>query len=63
METLAWTLYFVTRKYLDYMQYYMMLLEQCEHIVAEDLAIVIWLGEDQILACLVTWLDFSFAFT
>ena len=40
-ETLAWTLHFVTRKYLDYMQYYMTLLEQCEHIVVKDLAIVI----------------------
>ena len=37
METLIWTLYFVTRKYSDYMQYYTMLLEQCEHIVAKDL--------------------------
>ena len=40
METLVWTLYFVTRKYLDYMQNYMIPLEQCEHIVAKELAIV-----------------------
>ena len=38
METLAWTLYFVTPKYSDYTQYYMMLLEQFDHIVAKDLA-------------------------
>ena len=34
MEILTWTVYFVTRKHLDYIQYYMMLLEQCEHILA-----------------------------
>ena len=33
-----WTLYFVTPKYSDYTQYYMMLLEQFDHIVAKDLA-------------------------
>ena len=38
METLAWTLYFVTPKYSDYTQYYMMLRELCEHIVVKDLA-------------------------
>ena len=38
METLVWTLYFVTPKYSDYTQYYMMLLELCEHIAAKDLA-------------------------
>ena len=31
-------LYFVTPKYSDYTQYYMMLLEQFDHIVAKDLA-------------------------
>ena len=41
MENLVWTLYFVTREYLDCMQDYMMLLEQCGHIVAKDLATVI----------------------
>ena len=41
METLAWTLYFVTPKFSDYTQYYMMLLEQFDHIVAKDLATVI----------------------
>ena len=40
MGTVVWTPYFVTRKYLDCMQYYMMLLEQCGHIVAQDLATV-----------------------
>ena len=63
MEILIWTLYFVTPKYSDYTQYYMMLLEQFDHIVAKDLATVIWLDEYQILACLVAWLDYSFAFT
>ena len=38
METLAWTLYILTRKYSDCMQDYTMLLEQCEHIVVKDLA-------------------------
>ena len=38
MEILIWTLYFVTPKYSDYTQYYMMLLEQLDHIVAKDLA-------------------------
>ena len=62
MQILIWTLYFVTPKYSDYTEYYMMLLEQFDHKVSKDLATVIWLDEDQILACLVTWLDYSFAF-
>ena len=33
MEILIWTLYFVTPKYSDYTQYYMMLLELFEHIL------------------------------
>ena len=41
MEILIWTLYFVTPKYSDYTQYYMMLLEQFDHVVAKDLATVI----------------------
>ena len=41
MELLIWTLYFVTKKYSDYAQYYMMLLEHFDHIVAKDLATVI----------------------
>ena len=40
MEILIWTLYFATPKYSDYTQYYMMLLEQFDHIVAKDLATV-----------------------
>ena len=32
---------FVISQYLDYKQYYMMLLEQCGHIVVKDLAIVV----------------------
>ena len=54
MEVLIWTLYFVTPKHSDYTQYYMMLLEQFDYIVAKDLITVISLDEDQILACLVT---------
>ncbi len=38
MEILNWTLYFDTPKYSEYTQYYMMLLEQFNHIVAKDLA-------------------------
>ena len=63
---IVWNLYFFTRKYLDCMQNYTMLLEQCGHIVAKDQATAItaiWLGEDQIHVCSVTWLDYSFAFT
>ena len=62
MEIHIWTLYFVTPKYSDYTLYYMMLLEEFDHIVAKDRATVIWLHEDQLIACLVTWLDYSFAF-
>ena len=36
MEILIWTLYFVTPKYSDYTQYYMMLLELCEHKVCKE---------------------------
>ena len=38
MQTLVWSLCFVTRKYVDRMQNYMMLLEHCGRIVAKDLA-------------------------
>ena len=58
-ETLLWTRYFVTRKYLDSMQFYTMLLEQCGNIVAKDLATAIRLDEDQIHVCSVTFLDYS----
>ena len=40
METRTWSFYFVISKYLDYTQYYMMLLEQCGHIVVKDLVTV-----------------------
>ena len=46
MDFLIWTLYYVTRKFLDCMQLYMMLLEEFDHIhhsLARDLATVIWL--------------------
>ena len=48
---------------LDYMQNYMTLLEQCDHIVVKVLAIVPWLDEDEFHVWLVTWLDYKFAFT
>ena len=41
MEILIWTLYFVTPKCSDCMQYYTMLLEQFDHILAKDLATAI----------------------
>ena len=63
METPVWTLYFVIPKFLDCMQNYMMLLEQFDHIVLKVQASAIWFGEDKIHVCLVTWLDYSFAFT
>ena len=40
MVTRTWNYYFVFSKDLDYTQYYMMLLEQCENIVAKDLVTV-----------------------
>ena len=62
MGTRSWSFYFIISKYLDYMQYYIMLLEQCRHIVTEVQAAVKWLGEDQIHVPLVTRQDYSFAF-
>ena len=35
MGTPTWKFYFVISKYLDYTQYYMMLLEKCGHLVAK----------------------------
>ena len=40
MGTRTWSFYFVISKYLDYTQYYMMLLERCGHIVVKDLITV-----------------------
>ena len=54
MGTRAWSFYFFISKYLDYTQYYMMLLEQCGHIVVEDLVTVKRLDEDQIHVSSVT---------
>ena len=61
--TLTWISYFVFSKYLDYMQYCTMLLEQCGRKVVKVQATVTWLDEKQILVCLVTWRDYYFAFT
>ena len=49
MGTRTWSFSSVVSKYLDYTQYYMMLLEQCGHIVAKFQATFTWLGEDQIM--------------
>ena len=62
MEILIWTLNFPTRKYLDYMQIYMMLLEQFNHILAKDLATVLWLDKVEINSCLIMWLGYLFCF-
>ena len=40
MGTSTWSFYVVISKYLDYTQYYMMMLEQCGHIVVKDLVTV-----------------------
>ena len=40
MGTSTWSFYFVISKYLDYTQNYMMMLEQCVHIVVKDLVTV-----------------------
>ena len=63
MEVVIWTQYYVTRKYLDCMQFYMMLLELPDQILAKDLATVKQLDKDQVHDCLVTRLDHSSAFT
>ena len=63
METRTWTRYFATPKYLDYMQYYTMLLEQFDYKPVRDPATATWLVEVQTVVCLVTWLDFYFVFT
>ena len=62
MGTRTLTSYFVISRYLDYIQNYITQLEQCGHIVVKGLATVTWLDGDQINVCLVTWLDYSFAY-
>ena len=49
MKTRNWSFFFVISKFLDYTQFYMMLLEQCGQIVVKDLATVIWLDEAKFL--------------
>ena len=58
----TWSLFFITPKYFNYKQYNMMLLEQCDRIVVKVLASNTWLYADRTYFCLVTWLDYSFAF-
>ena len=55
MGTTTWSFHFVNSKYSYCKQYYMMLLEQCGHIVLKGLDTVTWLDEDQIHVCSVTW--------
>ena len=55
MEILIWTLYFVTPKYSDFTQCYMMLVKQFDLIVAKDQATATWLDEDQIPKFLLAW--------
>ena len=54
MGIYPWSYYFVISKFSDYMEYYVMVLEQCGHIVARVQATVTRLGEDQIHVCSVT---------
>ena len=54
---------FVTAKYSDFMQYYMMLLDQFDYKPVKDLATAIWLVKVQTAVCLVTWRDYYFVFT
>ena len=58
LEVIIWFLYYITRKYLGYMDFYMMLLEQLGLILSKNVATVIWLDKVQKLACLVMWLGF-----
>ena len=60
MGTRNWNFCVVISKYLDYTQYYMVLLEQCVRIVAKVQATATWLHEDQIHVCLVSWQDYCF---
>ena len=53
LGTRTWSVYFVISKFLDYTQNYMMLLEQCGHIVLKGLATGTGLDDDQIHVCLV----------
>ena len=60
--TRSWFIYFVTPNFLDYMQYYTMLLEQCGQKLLMVLATATWLFEYQFRVCWVSWLDYSFFF-
>ena len=46
MGTRTWCFYFVISKYLDHTQYYILLLEQCGHIVLKDLVTVYMIGRE-----------------
>ena len=54
MGTHAVSFSFVILIYLDYTQYYMMLMEHCGHIVAKGQATVSCLGQEQIHVYSVT---------
>ena len=54
MQTRIWAQYFVTSKYFDYMQYYVMLPEQRGKQLAKYVATGTSLDDVQFLVCLVT---------
>ena len=62
MGNRTWGLFFLPRKSLDYTNYYMMLMEQCDKTVVKAVAIATMLDEDWTVICLVTWLHYFFAF-
>ena len=53
-ETRAWTLCFAAPKYSNYMQYYMMLLEQFDYKPVKDPATATFLVEFETVVCLGT---------
>ena len=61
--TRTWRSHSVVSKCWYYMQYYMMVLEQCGPIMAKVQATNTWSGEERAHVCSVTCLDYSFAFT
>ena len=63
VETRTWTLFFVTPKYSDSMQFYTMLLEQFGYKPVKDQGTATWLVEVQMVVYLVAWLDSYFVFT
>ena len=63
VATHTWSSSFIISKHLDSMQYYMRVKRYCGHRVVKGLATVGHLDKEQFDVCLVTWRDYSFAFT